>query len=119
MAWPTTSTVIGQDFSWTAWFPEVSVFAGVIAPAYIHPRESFQATFPARRRYVGMTNLNASAGDWMVCRPAAEILALAALALASSRYERVGGDFLEYGIVAVEGPPEGSCLPDLPAGRLS
>jgi hypothetical protein len=52
-----------------------------------------------------MTNLRASAEDWMVYRPAAEILALAALPLASSRHAKVGWELAGYGIAIIEGPP--------------
>jgi hypothetical protein len=42
-------------------------------------------------------------GDWKISRPAAEILAVAALALGSSRYRKLGVEMLEYGIAAMEG----------------
>jgi hypothetical protein len=47
-------------------------------------------------------------------------LALAALALASFRYAKVGGELVGYGIAIIEGPAE-ECLGalDLPADHLS
>jgi hypothetical protein len=43
----------------------------------------------------------------MVHGPAAEVLALAALALATDRYAMLGRELLELGIAIIEGPDEG------------
>ena len=45
----------------------------------------------------------------MVLGPAAEVLALAALALATDRYTTLGRELLELGIAIIEGP-YGGCL---------
>ena len=42
----------------------------------------------------------------MVYGPAAEVLALAALALATDRYAMLGRELLELGIAIIEGPDE-------------
>jgi hypothetical protein len=44
----------------------------------------------------------------MVYGPAAEVLALAALALATDRYATLGRELLELGIAIIEGP-DGGC----------
>ena len=45
----------------------------------------------------------------MVYGPAAEVLALAALALATDRYATLGRELLELGIAIIEGPPDEGC----------
>jgi hypothetical protein len=44
----------------------------------------------------------------MVYGPAAEVLGLAALALATERYAMLGRELLEFGIAIIEGP-DGGC----------
>ena len=43
----------------------------------------------------------------MVYGPAAEVFALAALALATDRYATLGRELLEFGIAIIEGPDGG------------
>jgi hypothetical protein len=44
----------------------------------------------------------------MVYGPAAEVFALAALALATDRYATLGRELLEFGIAIIEGPDGGT-----------
>ena len=55
----------------------------------------------------------------MVYGPAAEVLALAALALATDRYATLGRELLEFGIAIIEGPDEGCSQRRLKALVLS
>ena len=66
---------------------------------------------------MGMENVSTSPGDWVLRGEAAQVLALAALAFATSRYAHAGWELLGYGIAIIEGPPEGLAGPAPRFGR--